>query len=88
MSQQRDNTGALFKNDFKTEDKHPLYKGKCMVNGVEMEIAAWLKEGREGKKFMSLSFSQPRERTQAPPKQEARVGNGPDLDDDIPFNYK
>jgi len=33
------NTGAIFKNDKKTTDKHPDYRGKVNVNGKEMEVA-------------------------------------------------
>lgn len=56
--EQRDNSGALFKNDKKTESKHPDYQGDCLVNGEKMRMSAWLKESN-GKKFMSLAFSAP-----------------------------
>jgi hypothetical protein len=83
----KNNSGALFSNDFKGENpQRPDYKGKCMVNGVEMEMAAWIKGGENGKKkFMSISFSEPRQKD-APakaPKQE--LGTAPDMDDEIPF---
>jgi len=52
------NTGAIFKNDKKTNEKQPDYKGKVNVNGKEMEVALWLKEGKAGK-FFSASFSEP-----------------------------
>ena len=60
MSQfeQRDNSGALFTNNKKAEN-HPDMKGKCMVNGKEMEIAVWKKVSAKGTEFMSLSFSEP-----------------------------
>jgi hypothetical protein len=83
MNQQRDNSGALFANDYKKEPRHPDYKGKCMVNGVEMEMAAWIKGGENGKKkFMSISFSEPRQKDA--PKQ--KLGEAPDdFDSEIPF---
>ena len=59
-SEQRDNTGALFRNEKHVDGgKMPLYTGKCMVNGQEMRMAAWLKEMRSGQKFMSIQFSEP-----------------------------
>jgi hypothetical protein len=30
---------AIFKNNYKKTESHPDYKGKCIVNGKEMEIA-------------------------------------------------
>ena len=83
----KNNTGALFTNDYKEGNaQRPDYKGKCMVNGVEMEMAAWIKGGENGKKkFMRISFSEPRQKD-APvkaPKQE--LGTAPDMDDEIPF---
>jgi uncharacterized protein (DUF736 family) len=53
------NSGAIFKNDKKTNEKHPDYRGKVNVNGKEMEIALWLKESSKGTKYFSCSFSEP-----------------------------
>jgi uncharacterized protein (DUF736 family) len=55
----KQNTGAIFKNDKKTNEKQPDYKGKVNVNGKEMEIALWLKESSKGIKYFSCSFSEP-----------------------------
>lgn len=56
--EQRDNSGALFTNNKKAES-HPDMKGKCMVNGVEMEVAVWKKVSAKGTEFLSMSFSEP-----------------------------
>lgn len=48
-------SGILFKNDKKTKDTHPVYKGSAMLNGIEYWIAGWLNEGDKGK-YMSLKF--------------------------------
>ena len=47
----KQNTGAIFKNDKKTNEKQPDYKGKVNVNGKDMEIALWLKESSKGIKY-------------------------------------
>ena len=57
--EQKNNTGAIFKNDNKKAENHPDYKGKVNVNGKEMEVALWLKTSAKGVKFMSASFSEP-----------------------------
>ena len=72
------NTGVLFKNTNKTSEKHPDYKGKVNANGKEMDIAAWIKQGKNGS-FMSLSFSEPYV------SQEERKPIGDSMDSDLPF---
>ena len=55
----KNNTGAIFKNDKKTSETHPDYKGKVNVNGKDMEIALWLKESKSGTKYFSTTFQEP-----------------------------
>ena len=57
MANQKDNSGALFKEEEKKSEKHPDYKGNCTVNGETLYIAAWINESQNGKKYMSLSFT-------------------------------
>ena len=53
----KENTGSLFPNDKKKEDKHPDYTGKVMVSGKLMQVAGWINESKAGKKYMSLKLS-------------------------------
>lgn len=55
----KNNTGVAFKNDKKTTDKQPDYKGKAVVDGIEKEIAIWVRESKTGTKYFSLMFSEP-----------------------------
>ena len=55
--EQKDNSGALFTNNKKAEN-HPDFKGKCRVNGVDMEVAVWSKTSAKGTQYMSMSFSE------------------------------
>ena len=73
------NTGAIFKNTNKKADNHPDYKGKVNVNGKEMEVALWVKQGKAGSYF-SASFSEP---YVAPTEERRPVGDS--IDDDLPF---
>ena len=88
------NRGVLFKNDRKTEgDKKPEYTGSLNVDGVEFFLDAWLKVGKSGAKFMSVSVKRKDKQTTAAPAAprapEARptpAGIGfDDMDSDIPF---
>jgi len=85
--QQRDGSGILFKNDKKTQDKHPDYRGEATVGGKQWRLAGWIKDGRTGK-FLSLAFSEPQAQ-QAPQTGQAAKPEPPADDttnyDDIPF---
>ncbi len=75
------NRGALFKNDKKEKENQPDYKGPINIDGVEKEIAAWLKTSQKGQKYMSLKISEkfvPKE------KKQERAAQ-PEFDDPIPF---
>jgi hypothetical protein len=54
--EQRDNSGALFKNEKREKDTHPNARGTAMIDGVMYEISAWTKETKNGDKFQSLTF--------------------------------
>jgi len=73
------NSGAIFKNDKKTTANQPDYRGKVNVNGKEMEIALWVKQGKNGS-FFSAAFSEP----YVAPETMERVPISNDIDD-LPF---
>ena len=64
MSKEYDNIGVLFKNDRKTEPKHPDYKGTELIGGKKFWLSSWLKVGNNGCKFLSLSFTPVEDRPQ------------------------
>jgi hypothetical protein len=72
------NSGVLFKNDSENE-KAPAYKGKINVDGKEYELAAWIREGKNGK-FMSLKVQEPRQKQEKTGKDLVSA-----MDDDIPW---
>jgi hypothetical protein len=55
------NTGNIFKNEKKGDnEKAPDYKGLVNIEGKELEVALWVKEGKKGKYF-SAKFQEKRE---------------------------
>lgn len=70
--EQRDNSGSTFKNDRKTADNHPDYKGSAMIGGVEYWVSTWIKTSANGGKFYSHAFT--------PKQQQQRPAS-----DDLPF---
>lgn len=76
------NTGAIFKNDKKTNEKQPDYRGKVNVNGKEMEVALWVKKSNGGgNTFFSAAFSEP----YVAPTEERRPVSDEMEDDGLPF---
>lgn len=55
------NTGNLFKNFKKKNDKQPDYTGKLNVGGYEWLISAWVKPTKSGGAFLALSITDPEE---------------------------
>ena len=87
--EQRDNSGVLFKNDRKEKENQPDYRGKCMVNGMPMDISAWIKQGQSGK-FMSFAFSEPYPQDQRTDSQRQvdatnKLHGAAPFDDSLPF---
>lgn len=74
MSYDNTNTGAIFKNE-KKADNHPDYRGTINVDGVDKEIALWVKTSKDGtKQFFSAKISEPFKKVDA---TSAKVENDP-----------
>lgn len=85
--EQKNNTGAIFKNNYKKTDAQPDYKGKALIDGVEKEVALWLKESKNGVKYFGAAFSKPYQAEveaggNEDAKYDAKMSEG---SDDLPF---
>ena len=74
------NSGVLFRNNRRQNDKQPEYTGNANINGVEYWVNAWVKtSSKDCSKFFSMSFKPKEpagEESQAPPAE---------FGDDVPF---
>lgn len=71
-----DNSGILFRNNRRQNDRQPEFNGSITVEGTEYWLSAWVKDGDKGK-FFSLSVK---------PKDEQRGEESQESpDEDIPF---
>jgi hypothetical protein len=68
MEYDNTNRGVLFKNDRKEKETHSDYNGTININGKEHYLDAWLKESKNGGRFMSLSIG--KEKGQPAAKKE------------------
>ena len=86
--QQKDNSGALFKNDKKESDSHPDYKGSAMIDGSDYWVSGWINVSNAGTKYMKFSYS-PKEQIHSNGVQQVQAAVGgmsmAQLEDDIPF---
>lgn len=78
------NRGVLFKNDKQGNDKRPDYRGSATIDGVDLNISAWIRRSQKtGDAFMALSFEP---KKAAPPKRAPVMDEKPFNDDeDLPF---
>ena len=81
----RENSGFLFKNrDKKSGDpeteKYPDYRGDANIAGSAYWISAWIREAKNGSKFLSVAFKSKIER-----RQQSQKSLAEGMDDSIPF---
>ena len=46
--------GSLFKNNKKTTELQPDYTGKIKVNGVELQLSAWVAKTKAGETYLNI----------------------------------
>lgn len=53
----KEGQGSLFHDKEKKTEKSPDYTGSIMIGGEQKRIAAWIKDGKNIGKFLSLQIS-------------------------------
>lgn len=78
---------VLFKNKYKKNDSHPDYTGEVTTpNGETFRMAAWVKEGKDGKdNFLAGSVEVPEPKGEEVPKKEPDDENLSVDDSSLPF---
>jgi uncharacterized protein (DUF736 family) len=96
-----ENSGAIFKNDKRESENHPMYKGSLNVEGKDFWVSVWVNTSQKsGQKYMSLklkpkeqvmqqaqnNFQQANNFQQPQTPQQAYVNSVQnDFDDNVPF---
>lgn len=79
--EQKDNSGAIFKNKNPKNEKSPPLSGKAMIAGVEYWVSAWSKTDKNGEKWISFAVN-----PMNPTLSQTQTAKQVDLDEDtIPF---
>lgn len=56
---EREMTGALFRNDKGGNEKRPDYRGDVTIGGMKYRLAGWVKDTRAGQKYLALKVEKP-----------------------------
>lgn len=79
----KDGTFALFRVEDKESDRHPDYTGKGKTpTGELVYVAGWIKESKSGKKYLSCTMQEPRDKPAAKTVSDKVVA---ELKEDLPF---
>ena len=75
-----DNSGVIFKNEDKSKDTDRDYRGSATIAGVEYWMSGWIKEAKNGSKFLTFSFK-PKDAVAEKPKSAF----ADDMNDEVGF---
>jgi len=82
----KNNSGAIFKNAKKTNEKQPDWKGNVNVNGKIMEISLWVKTSQKGTQYFSAAFQEPFKKENETKTYSNETKYSPKIEDDgLPF---
>lgn len=85
------NSGSLFKNEKKINEKQPDYTGEANIDGKVKRLAGWINKTSTGKTYLNIKIEEPQKRDQqeTPPSQNTSIDVNnidPDkIDDVLPF---
>ena len=80
----KNNVLVLHKNKYKTEDKHPSYRGEVIVEGAKKDASMWINTNKNGEKYIRIVLDEPyiKKASSSTDSTTPPKFNG---DDDIPF---
>lgn len=87
--EQKDGQGSMFRNDKKTTDKHPDFKGSVTIDGRQYWLSGWIRNSERAGEWISVS-AQPKDANPAQGNSYAKKSvpqakPAEDSLEDIPF---
>jgi hypothetical protein len=64
--EQKEGNGSLFKNKYKAKEGQPDYKGNIKINGVEIQLVAYLNDYKDGKYLKIIVDNKPKKEAFTP----------------------
>jgi hypothetical protein len=89
-TQNKNNSGVLFKNTKKNKENSPDYTGNVTVAGVDYHLAAWIQESKKSNmKYFSFAFTpwselNKKAEKEKPPTKPAEIESDSEPDE-VPF---
>lgn len=85
MSNDKDNSGAIWRNEKRETDRHPHFTGQAMVDGVEYWVSAWKRDADAKDRAPALRFAFKRKEERGDQRRQERQTARDDFDADTPF---
>ena len=55
--EQKNNSGAIFRNEKKDKPTAPDYTGSARINDQEYSLSGWINKSRDGKNYLRILFT-------------------------------
>lgn len=81
--EKKEGDGILFKSKEKKSDRSPDYWGEVLINGQLYKLAGWIKDTKNGGKFIAMKASLPDD--QPAPQAHSTAAADDKFEDEIPF---
>ncbi len=79
------NRGAVWKNDKKTTENHPDFRGDINIEGVEYWVSGWKRKQGANPNSPAMSLAVTKKEARPADAQPANPQPNPEDFDDIPF---
>lgn len=84
--QQKENSGALFRNDRKERDDQPSHKGSALIDGTEYWMSAWVNVSKSSdRKYFGMKFEKKEQQRNTAAGSPPAPAEGFNVDEDMPF---
>jgi uncharacterized protein (DUF608 family) len=89
MNNQKNNSGALFKNN-KTKDGQPDYTGTMIIDSKEYRVSGWVNKSKSGMAYLRLLLNESKTESITPAAHQSSLPvqsgtDNTDSVDDLPF---
>ena len=81
----KENTGVLFRNDYKKKESQPDYKGTALIDGKLKEVALWINTSKNNVQYFKAQFQDSTKEVEQGGIQKDQEIKKEQKDDGLPF---